>query len=57
MQEKQQTIQDNMKKRVDEASKAVADAKGLSVVLSRESVLFGGTDITEQVSKKLTETK
>ncbi|WP_126938975.1 OmpH family outer membrane protein [Veillonella sp. VA142] len=57
MQEKQQTIQDNLKKRVDEASKAVADAKGLSVVLSRESVLFGGTDITEQVSKKLTETK
>lgn len=57
MQDKQQTIQDNLKKRVDEASKAVADAKGLSVVLSRESVLFGGTDITEQVSKKLTETK
>ena len=57
MQEKQQTIQDNLKKRVDEASKTVADGKGLSVVLSRESVLFGGTDITEQVSKKLAETK
>ena len=42
---------------MDEASKTVADGKGLSVVLSRESVLFGGTDITEQVSKKLSETK
>ena len=42
-----------LKKRVDEASKTVADGKGLSVVLSRESVLFGGTDITEQVSKKI----
>lgn len=57
LQDKQQTIQDNLKKRVDEASKTVADGKGLSVVLSRESVLFGGTDITEQVSKKLSETK
>ena len=57
MQDKQQTIQDNLKKRVDEASKTVADGKGLSVVLSRESVLFGGTDITDQVSKKLAETK
>ena len=57
LQDKQQTIQDNLKKRVDEASKTVADGKGLSVVLSRESVLFGGTAITEQVSKKLAETK
>ena len=57
LQDKQQSIQENLKKRVDEASKAVADGKGLSVVMTRDSVLFGGTDVTEQVSKKLSETK
>ena len=55
--ELRQKLQENLKKRVDEASKAVADGKGLSVVMTRDSVLFGGTDVTEQVSKKLSETK
>ena len=57
LQDKQQSIQEDLKKRVDEASKAVADGKGLSVVMTRDSVLFGGTDVPEQVSKKLSETK
>ena len=36
-----------------EAAKAVGDAKGLSVVMTKDSVLYGGVDITDQVLKKL----
>lgn len=40
--------------KVNAAIKAVADAKGLSVVVDAGIVIYGGTDITEEVSKKLT---
>ena len=36
-----------------EAAKAVGNAKGLSVVLPKDAVLYGGVDITDQVLKKL----
>ena len=36
-----------------EAAKAVGDAKGLSVVMTKDTVLYGGVDITDQVLKKL----
>ena len=36
-----------------EAAKAVGDGKGLSVVMSKDTVLYGGVDITDQVLKKL----
>ena len=35
------------------AAKAVGDAKGLSVVMTKDTVLYGGVDITDQVLKKL----
>ena len=36
-----------------EDAKAVGDAKGLSVVMTKDTVLYGGVDITDQVLKKL----
>lgn len=38
---------------VDAAIKAVADSKGLAIVLEKRAVAFGGTDITKDVLKKL----
>lgn len=40
--------------KVDEAIKSVADAKGLSVVLDKNNVVYGGQDITDDVLKKIT---
>ena len=40
-------------KQIEDAVKAVAEAKGLSVVLHKETVVYGGTDITQDVIKKL----
>ena len=40
-------------KKAMEAAKAVGDAKGLSVVMTKDTVLYGGVDITDQVLKKL----
>jgi len=39
--------------KVDAAIKAVADAKGLSVVMDQGNVVYGGQDITEEVGKKI----
>jgi outer membrane protein len=39
---------------INVAMKAVADAKGLTIVVHRNTVAMGGTDITEEVLKKLT---
>ena len=38
---------------VDSAIKAVADKKGLSVVLAKAAVVYGGQDITQDVIKEL----
>ena len=38
--------------KVDAAIKAVAEAKGLSVVLDKNTVVYGGQDITDEVVKK-----
>lgn len=38
--------------KVDAAIKAVAEAKGLSVVLDKGTVVYGGQDITDEVVKK-----
>lgn len=35
------------------AIKAVADAKGLTVVVAKGSVVYGGQDITDEVMKKI----
>lgn len=53
MTQKQQETQDAINKQISDAAKSVGDAKGLSVVLSKDTVLYGGVDITDQVAKKL----
>lgn len=40
---------------INDAAQSVAEAKGLSVVINKEAVIYGGVDITEQVKKKLNE--
>lgn len=55
IQAKQVELQKGVSDQVKEATKTVADAKGLSVVLSKEVVLYGGVDITDQVAKKFAE--
>jgi len=40
--------------KVDAAIKAVADAKGLAVVIDKGNVVYGGQDITDEVMKKIT---
>ena len=38
---------------VDAAIKTVADAKGIAVVFNSNQIVYGGTDITDDVIKKL----
>ena len=51
---KQQELINPLLEKVDAAIKTVADAKGLSVVMDKGSVIYGGQDITEEVGKKIT---
>ena len=50
---KMEEMNKQMANKTMEAAKSVGDAKGLSVVLPKEAVLYGGVDITDQVLKKL----
>jgi len=54
---KKTELQNNMQTKVSDAAKSVGEAKGLSIVLDKGAVLYGGVDITEQVTKKLSEGK
>lgn len=51
---KQQELIAPVLDKVNAAIKAVADAKGLSVVMDAGNVVYGGQDITEEVGKKIT---
>lgn len=51
---KQQELIDPVLKKVDATIKTVADARGLSVVMDKNNVVYGGQDITDDVGKKLT---
>ena len=42
-----------MLKKIEAAIKKVADKKGLSVVVEKSTVVFGGSDITDEVAKAL----
>ena len=53
LQQKDNELLDPIKQSVDEQIKAVANAKGLNVVLDKGAVLYGGQDITQDVLKKL----
>jgi Outer membrane protein len=51
---KQQELVGPINDKVTAAIKAVADSKGLAVVLDTSNVVYGGQDITDEVMKKLT---
>ncbi len=52
--QKQNELMDPILKSIDEAIKKVADSKGLSVVIEKAAVVYGGTDITQDVISRLT---
>ena len=53
LQQKQAELLDPIVKSVDDAIQKTADAKGLSVVIEKAAVVYGGQDITQDVIKKL----
>lgn len=48
---KEQSLIEPIRKKVEAAIKAVADKKGLSVVVDKNQVVYGGQDITQEVVK------
>lgn len=57
MQAKQMEVQKSVENQVQAAIKAVADGKGMEIVMNKEAVLYGGTDITDVVAKKIASEK
>lgn len=53
LQQKQQELIEPLIKSIDDAVKKTADAKGLSVVVDKSVVVYGGTDITNDVVSRL----
>lgn len=53
LQQQQVDLMEPVRKQVEDAVKSVADAKGLTVVLTKDAVVYGGTDITQDVIKVL----
>ena len=49
----QKELMDPVLKKIEAAIKKVADKKGLSVVVEKSTVVFGGSDITDEVAKAL----
>ena len=56
-QKMQEEIFKGMKDKVDTAIGSVASTKGLSLVVDKRVVLYGGTDITDQVAKQLNDSQ
>lgn len=50
---KREEIQKGLSDKVDAAVKSVADGRGLTLVVDKRAVLYGGVDITGDVAKKL----
>lgn len=53
LQQKQQELLEPLIKSIDDTIKKVADAKGLSVVIEKAAVVYGGQDITQDVISRL----
>ncbi len=53
LQVKVQELDEMLKKDLQDAIKKVADKKGLKVVVDKSTVIYGGTDITDDVAKSL----
>lgn len=54
VQKKQQELLSVIREKVNVAIKAVADAKGLFIVIDKNVTVYGGQDITDEVMKKIT---
>lgn len=52
LQMRQSELINGVQAKVEAAIKAVADAKGLAVVLPEQAIIYGGQDITQDVLKK-----
>lgn len=50
---KEKELMEPVLKKVEEQIKKIADKKGLSVVVDKSTVIFGGVDITDEVAKAL----
>ncbi len=48
---RQRELMEPVLAKINEASKSVADARGISVVLDKNEVVYGGQDITADVAK------
>jgi outer membrane protein len=51
--QKRQQLFEPIQKKVEAEVKSVAEAKGLSVVIAKEAVVYGGQDITQDVIRKM----
>lgn len=54
LQQKQQELMEPITQSVQDSVKKVAEQRGLSVVLDKNAVIYGGTDITQDVVKQVT---
>jgi outer membrane protein len=57
LQVKFKDLDDTLRKDIDAVIKKVADKKGLKVVVEKSTVVYGGTDITDEVAKALQSAK
>ena len=53
LQQKQQELVGPVEQSIEDTIKKVADNKGLSVVIEKSSVIYGGQDITQDVINRL----
>ena len=53
--EKRAAIEKDMQGQIDSAAKSVASKKGLSLVVEKSAVVYGGVDITKDVSDAMTQ--
>ena len=51
--EKRVAIEKEMQEKVNKAVKSVADKKGLSLVVEKNAVIYGGVDITKDVTDSM----
>ncbi|MDY4919618.1 MAG: OmpH family outer membrane protein [Phascolarctobacterium sp.] len=57
LQNKQKELMDPVLKKIEAAIKKVADKKGLAVVVEKNTVVYGGLDITDEVAKSMQSAK
>ena len=50
---KEKDLMDPLLKDINDTIKKIADKKGLKVVVDKSTVVYGGTDITDEVAKAL----